>query len=698
MRSWRVVIGLFVVAVIAGGPLSLPVSADQPEGGASSPGVQGPFIGPKVTPKKSKAVRDLPAAVPDRGRVGEPLQTTSPGLPIPNTNIPDPVAQLSSGGFSLNQLGNPIVNVPGQGGADPNDTNGDVGPNDYVQAVNAIFTIYDKQGTARGPARAINSLWTSVNPADPSECATQNRGDPIVLYDNLADRWLIAQFARQLPIVAGTPGFICVAISQTPDPTGTYYLYQFQVLRFPDYFKIGAWPDGYYVSANLNSPNEALAAVFDRANMLNGNPAGLVQFTAPTLVDDFDVLIPSDVDGKTPPPAGTPNFMYRQRDPGVVPGGGVDRLEVWEFHTDWIVPANSTFTGPANIPTAPFDSATCGYGFAPCVPQPGTAQLLDAIQIGTMFRFPYRNFGTKEVLVGNFTVDANGADGVGIRWFVLERSGGGAWAVANEGTYAPQPVGAPAFVHRWMGSAAMDRYGNLALGFTRSSSQNPSATVTGNPSAVYTGRLATDPLGLLPQPEIRIQPGLGVTGDNRWGDYYSMTVDPVDDCTFWYTGDATAADGSRQSRIASFRFADCATDLEISKTVSPADPNAGDEIIYMITVRNNGPISASNVVVTDVLPAAVNYLANTDTCSGVPVGATGTLTCPLGTLAAGASTSFEIKVSIDPNLGGATSITNTAAVTSAANESDPADNTISLTHLVNELADVRVTKDRKSVV
>jgi uncharacterized repeat protein (TIGR01451 family) len=211
---------------------------------------------------------------------------------------------------------------------------------------------------------------------------------------------------------------------------------------------------------------------------------------------------------------------------------------------------------------------------------------------------------------------------------------------------------------------------------------------------VYTGRLASDPNGLLPQPEITIQPGTGALGaggaDTRWGDYYTMVVDPVDDCTFWYTGDyATTV---RQSVIASFRFSDCATDLEISKTVEPAHPNAGEEIVYTITVTNNGPIGAANVVVTDTLPAAFNYLADTDTCSGVAVGDTGVLTCQLGTLAAGASRSFQIKGSIDPDLGGATSITNRAVVSSAANESDPADNVAVLTHLVNELADVRVTK------
>ena len=661
------------------------LAAQQPPGGG------GPTVGPKITPKVSAPVRDLPAAPPPSGNEVNPLRNDAAApLVVEGPQQRDAAVQLSDvGTFSLNQLSAPIVNVPGQGGANPNDTNGDVGPNDYVQMINSQFRIYDKQGNPRGPAAAINTLWTSVNPADTSACATQNAGDPIVLYDNMADRWLLSQFAQTR--------FICIAISQTADPTGAYYLYQFDTGRFPDYFKIGAWPDGYYVSANLNGPNEALAAVFDRANMLNGNPAGSVLFAAPTLVNNFDILIPSDVDGSTAPPFGTPNFMYRPHDEGVAPTGGVDRLEVWEFRVDWAVPANSTFTGPIDIPTNPFDSTTCGYVFpSDCIPQPGTAQLITAIPFGGMYRFPYRNFGDREVLAGNFTVDANGADGVGIRWFILERSGGGPWAVANEGTYAPQPVGAPAFVHRWMGSLAMDRFGNLALGFSRSSSQDPTTTAgSGNPSALYTGRLAGDPLGLLPQPEFLIQQGLGVTGGDRWGDYYTMTVDPVDDCTFWYTGDATAANGSRQSRIASFRFSNCATDLRITKTVIPAHPNAGEEIVYRITVYNDGPINSQNVVVTDVLPPQVAYLANTDSCTGVAVGGTGTLTCPLGTIPAGESRVFEIKVRINANLGGATSITNTASVTGDPGELDESDNTVSLTHLVNELADLSVTKTCK---
>ena len=189
-----------------------------------------------------------------------------------------------------------------------------------------------------------------------------------------------------------------------------------------------------------------------------------------------------------------------------------------------------------------------------------------------------------------------------------------------------------------------------------------------------------------------IRQGQSATTSDRWGDYTTMTVDPVDDCTFWYTGDSTAAGGFRQSSIASFRFSDCATDLEISKTVSPAHPNAGEEIVYTITVTNDGPIGAANVVVTDQLPAAFNYLANTDSCTGVAVGATGTLTCPLGHHRRGVLGLVPDQGLDRPRPRWRDRHHQHRHGQLGANESDPADNTIGLTHLVNELADVRVTK------
>lgn len=667
----------------------------------------GPFVGPQAVPKLSAPASELPPAPPPPRIEVNPLQDSGEPPPIIDvpTGIPDPAGQFSESesqlfdqqatgllgadGFALEELGDPIVNVLGLGGAIPNDTNGDVGPDDFVQMVNAVFIVFDKQGVPRGPAAAINSLWTTADPTDTSECATQNRGDPIVLYDRAADRWLLSQFAKNVSGSNSDPGYICVAISQTADPTGTYYLYQFTVARFPDYYKIGVWPDGYYVSANFNGPNEALAAVMDRANMLNGNPAGIVEFAAPTLVNNFDVLIPSTVVGETPPPAGTPNFFYRQVDADII-GGAFDRLELWEFHVDWTTPANSTFTGPTDIPTAPFDSSTCGYDpSVPCIEQPGTAQLIDAIQVAPMYRFPYRNFGDREVLVGNFTVDATGSNGAGVRWFELERSGGGAWAVVNEGTYAPQPPFAPAYIHRWMGSANIDRFGNIALGYTASSSEDVF------PSARYTGRLASDPVGLLPQPEKTIQAGVSSTGQ-RWGDYYTMSVDPVDDCTFWYTGDATAAGGFRQSSIASFRFADCALDVEIAKSDIPDPVLAGGNLKYTITVTNHGVLNATNLFVTDTLPAGVSFVSDSlpnPECIDTSVP---TIVCNLGDLDAGDSTSFDITVHVASNIlfgpDGPIEITNTAEVDQDQDDSDGSNNTISEVTLVTESADLMVSK------
>ncbi len=650
---------------------------------------------PAEPPRASSVaeVKVLPAVVPSvtYGRVvprravpvdGERRQGPPVSIAAPVGARKDAVTQLQAAERSLGELSDPIEEFDGMGGSNPNDTTGDVGPNHFVQAINSSFRVYDKQGTSLEGPTPLGDLWDNGDAT--VDACEQDAGDPIVLYDNLADRWMISQFSRFAPF----RNFMCLAVSVTADPrlSQGYYRYTFDMGAFPDYLKLGAWPDGYYFSAN--GDGVAMAAVFDRANMLNGNPAGAIQFggIADLPNNSFNVLMPGDLDGATPPPPGTRNVFYRPVD-GDAMGGGADRIELFEANINWGAPAMSTLSAPIAVPLAAFDMTLCGFLSFGCIPQPGGGNL-DPVNETGMFRFPYRNYGTHEALAGNFTVDVDGNDSAGIRWFVLRRTGGGAWTVENQGTYAPQPADAPAFVHRFMGSLAMDRFGNLALGYTASSAQQVFA------SARYTGRLAGDPLGLLPQPEITIQPGTGALGaagaDTRWGDYYTMVVDPIDDCTFWYTGDY--ATNIRQSVIASFRFASCATDLSIAKTVSPSHPNAGEEIVYTITVHNDGPINAQNVVVTDVLPAQVAYLANTDACTGVPVGGTGTLTCTLGSIPAGTSVSFQIKARINSDLGGATAITNTASVSGEPGESDPSDNSVSLTHLVNELADVSVTK------
>lgn len=443
----------------------------------------------------------------------------------------------------------PLVGVNFDGipatGVLPPDTVGDVGPRHYIQALNSAFAIYDKSGILLAGPTLINALWSGFG----GPCETLNNGDPIVRYDALADRWLISQFA--LP--GGQQGFFeCIAISRTSDPVGGgWFLYAFPTNDsatgnpvFPDYPKIGVWPDAYYMGTQRSFPNGGLDVwAFERDQMLVGGPARVVQFSvpAPSLF-----LMPSDLDGP-PPPAGTPNFFVRQVDGERF--GGEDRLEVFAFSVDWATPAASTFVQIANLATDPFDSVLCSASLlGACVPQPGVTQRLETLTVWLMWRLQFRNFGTHEAMVVNHTVDADGNDLAGIRWYELRRSPGGAWSIFQQDTYAPDNE------HRWMGSIAMDGDGNIALGYSVSS-----ATVF--PGIRRTGRLATDPPGTMTQPEATIIDGTGAQTffNPRWGNYSTMDVDPEDDCTFWYTTEyyeTTSAAGWR-TRIASFRNPGC---------------------------------------------------------------------------------------------------------------------------------------------
>jgi len=432
--------------------------------------------------------------------------------------------------------------IPATGWAPP-DTVGDVGPHHYVQTVNVSLAIYDKLGNLLVGPSPINALWAGFGGA----CENSNNGDPIVRYDQLADRWLVSQFA-----LTSIPRFQCVAISRTPDPVaGGWYLYAFPTPGNPDYPKIGVWPDGYYMGTQRGFPGGGLDVyVFDRIRMLSGLPAGAVQFfvPAPSLF-----LQPSDLDGPAPP-TGTPNFFVRHVDGDQF--GGADRLEMFAFNVNWGTPAASTFTPLPSLPTVPFDAVLCANPFfGTCVPQPGTPQRLEGLTVWLMWRLQYRNFGTYETLVTNHTVDVDGADHAGIRWYELRRAPGGVWSIFQQGTFSPD-AGAPGLAddpHRWMGSVAMDKDGSIALGYSVSS-----ATVF--PGIRYTGRLTGDPAGAMPIGEVTLVNGGGSqTGTLRWGNYSSMDVDPEDDCTFWYTTEyysTTSAAGWR-TRIASFRLPSC---------------------------------------------------------------------------------------------------------------------------------------------
>ena len=324
-------------------------------------------------------------------------------------------------------------------------------------------------------------------------------------------------------------------------------------------------------------------AVFDRARMLKGDPARAVLFGLPSgsLEDSrtgrYNIFMPSDLDGSVAPPLGSPNFFYRPFDDEA----GNDRVELWELHVNWSDPFRSTFAGPSGIPLAAFDLFACDAGFGDlraggtCIPQKGTRVPLDSFNHKPMWRFQYRNFGTHETLLGNFTVDVDSNDHQGIRWFELRRVASGAWHKHQEGTHAPQSASDAHFVHRWLGSIAMDRLGNIALGYSVSNEDM-------FPSMRYAGRVPTDALNTLPQSERVIADSDSNTGadfsQRFWGGYSSMNVDPSDDCTFWYTNNYVV-NGKRQTRIATFSFESCeanelrnVNDLVTVRTFPVQDP------------------------------------------------------------------------------------------------------------------------------
>ena len=398
----------------------------------------------------------------------------------------------------------------------PPDTNGDVGKDHYVQMVNSITEIFDRDtGTSLMGPFASNMFWSGLGGA----CDTENDGDPVVLYDHLADRWMVSQFA-----VPGGTNYLCVAVSTTPDPTLSYHQYAFSFgSSFPDYPKFGVWPDAYYATTRSFAPGYVglQAVAFERLEMLNGNPAQMVVFAIPggTGIDGF---LPADLDGD-PPPAGAPGIFAGSDDQTTT-----RQLEIWEFAVDWGIPANSTFTQHS---TSPLTEAAYSYSNAD-VPQPAPGALLDRLAHFTMHRLQYRNFGTHQTLISNHTVQESGR--AAPRWYELRDTGGG-WGIHQEGTYAPADGHG-----RWMGSAAMNGVGEIALGYSISSSTlMPSIYVTAQ-SLILSGT------GVMDLPETVLLAGTGVqTGSfGRWGDYSMMSVDPDNDEQFCYTQEYYANTGS----------------------------------------------------------------------------------------------------------------------------------------------------------
>lgn len=475
--------------------------------------IEGPFIQGEKNHTMSPALRDL---VPLRVDMGEQF-------------VPATITSL--------------LNIAGQSapkGTLYSDAVGAVGTTQYVQMVNNQYTIYDKTTGAviAGPI-AENTLFTGLTGLP---CATATGGDGTVVYDQLANVWILQHHA----VPTGGPYDNCVAVSTTSDATGTYYVYDFALTQsYPDKPKLGVWPDAYYISQDVLNPSNksflrSQACALERSKMLTGNFAYTICFQGSISLPTFVV---TTLDGQTPPNTGEVAFFWQldQR-----PNNGKNNLNAFQFHVDWVTQTNSTFTGPvANV--LPAYSDAC-ISLKPCIPQPGTTTVLSAWGDRLMSRINYRNFGTYEsvLITHSVTIGTGTAAHSAIRWYEYRTPL--TPAIYQTGTYTPDKT-----TWRWAPSMAQDKYGDMAVGYSVSSS-------TVYPGLRYAVRVPTDHTGLL-ETEQTIVTGAGSqTGTNQnWSSFSSMSVDPVDDCTFFYTGQyyATSSIEGWKTQIASFRLPSC---------------------------------------------------------------------------------------------------------------------------------------------
>ena len=467
----------------------------------------------------------------------KPLRLVHPNSPVASGG--DPVVQGASiaasttvtSGLNLEGLGNGFSGFSVN--AAPPDINGAVGATQVVEWVNESFEVFDKATGAavKGPI-AGNQLFQALGTKHP--CAVNNDGDPIAQYDKLNGRWILTQFSVTN---GGSAGFFqCVAVSQTSDATGAFNVYAFQQPNFNDYPKLGVWTTGYFVTFNIFTQTfqGPRICALDGAAMRAGAAATQQCFQ---IANTFGSILPSDIDGTTAPPAGTDPYFV---------AFGTNLLNVWRVHVDFANPANTTLTGPIQTAVASFSEA-CNGGS--CVPQPNTRQQLDSLGDRLMYRFAYRTFADgHQALVVNHSVDP-GAQVAGVRWYELRpNTTTGGLSVFQQATFAPADG-----INRWMGSIAQDKVGNIVIGY---SAANKSVF----PSIRFAFRTATDALGTIGN-ETSIMAGTGsqLKSLNRWGDYTSLSVDPVDDCTFWYFNEYIATSGTFNwhTRIASFKLANC---------------------------------------------------------------------------------------------------------------------------------------------
>lgn len=494
------------------------------------------------------AVKDLP---PERGPVVVDRGYSGDGALD--------AASESASAQATAQIASPLISFEGLRNTDnarlvnPPDPVGDIGPNHYVEMVNLVFAVYSRTGTRLLGPLPLGVLWQDFAITDCQDLA----GDPIVIYDQLADRWLLSQFTTRGPIY-----YNCVAISQTGDPTGAYYRYAFSSgENFPDYPKYGVWSNSYLITTREFGPvDEYGIGVYavERNKMINGeaNVRTVSYFLDSEQIPISligDGLLPPDLDGTRRPQDQAPAPIVGTQDDDHPYGATFDALNIWDLAVKWNATPESSLKLTAQLPVAEFDSVfPCAPTARDCIPQPGITDPNQKIDILSYrqrptWRLAYRNFGKYETMVTNQSVEAR--PGIaGVRWYEIRRLSG-QYSLYQQGTFAPDDG-----IHRWMGSIAMDKFGNLGLGYSV-------ANETVYPGIRYTGRLRGDPLGTMPLGEAVLINGSGsqLTTNSRWGDYTSMNIDPTDDCTFWYVNEyyETTSLAGWQTRIGSFRLPGC---------------------------------------------------------------------------------------------------------------------------------------------
>jgi hypothetical protein len=537
---------------------------------ASGPTTHKPLGEPKEKPLRH------PHGAAQSGNIADPVVQTYASTPA----VSETLGQWEGLGIGLAGF------VPT---AVPPDPNMAVGPNHIVQWVNNSLVVFDKQGNVLQGPIPDETFWGSIF----GTCdQLGGMSDPIVKYDRAADRWIIGEVA--IPIISQ---FVqCFAVSKTSDPTFTsdanglntsYYTWAYGFgTNINDYDKISVWPDGYYVNWNIFDATSGNflypeACAWNRDDMLSG--VAKPRFVCFHLPNNYGSLLASDWDGSTAPPAGSPNYLME-----VDTSTGL--LEEWQFHVDYATPANSTLTGPKVVSGVAGFSTPCPSPADPgnCIPQPGTTQSLDSLSDRLMYRLAYRNFGDHESIVANHTVSAG--TNTGVRWYEV-RNPGGTPTVYQQGTFAPDSD------NRWMASVAMDKSGNIGVGYSVASAST-------YPSIRHTGWEVGDPLGTLQTETQLVEGGGSQSGANRWGDYSAMQIDPSDDCTFWYTQEYEVTNQSTDwnTRIGSFKFSSCgqsliATSTSLASSLNPS--NFGQSVTFTATVSSGSGTPTGTVTFKD---------------------------------------------------------------------------------------------------